>query len=96
MRAIRLWATPMDAVVDVGELIESTLACLPVCSLRECQNTRVVQYHGAYLQDLRLWIAMEYCLCSMHSVLRSTNQPFTEAQIAAVCCEVRRLSCELN
>lgn len=61
-----------------------------LASLRECHNENVVQYYGAYLCDRRLWISMEFCLCSMHAVLRNMNQPFSEAQIAAVCSKALR------
>jgi len=56
-------------------------------SLRECQHPRVVRYHGAYIQESRLWIAMEFCCCSVHAILRRTKRPLSEAQIATICSE---------
>lgn len=53
-------------------------------SLRECQHPNIVQYEGAYIASKRLWVAMEYCLCSLHCVLSRTNRPLQEGQIAAV------------
>jgi len=73
--------------LDDGEQSISIDTQRELTSLRQCQHDHVVQYYGAYLCDNRLWISMEFCLCSMHAVLRHINQPFSEAQIAAVCSE---------
>jgi len=62
-------------------------------SLRDCQHPNIVQYEGAYLAAGRLWVAMEYCMCSLHGVLSSGKRPLSEEQIAAV---MARALCGLN
>ena len=59
-------------------------------SLRECDHPRVVRYHDAYIRDNRLWIAMEYCLCSAQGVIRTSQRPLSEPQLACVLVEALR------
>ena len=58
-------------------------------SLQECSHPRVVRYHDSYIRDNRLWIAMEYCCCSAQGVMRLSQAPLSEPEIAAVCAEAR-------
>ena len=59
-------------------------------SLRECDHPRVVRYHDAYIRDNRLWIAMEYCMCSAQGVIRTSQRPLSEPQLACVLVEALR------
>ena len=76
--------------LDDGEDSLSTDIQRELLSLRECDDSRVVRYFAAYIQEHRLWIAMECCLCSTQGVMRASKQPLAEAEIAAVCAEALR------
>ena len=49
-----------------------------------------MNYHDAAIRDNRLWIAMEYCLCSAQGVMRLQQAPLSEPEIAAVLTEALR------
>ncbi|KAL3904067.1 MAG: hypothetical protein SGPRY_011424 [Prymnesium sp.] len=59
-------------------------------SLKECDDYRVVRYFAAYIQESRLWIAMECCLCSTQGVMRVSRQALSEEEISVVCSETLR------
>ena len=76
--------------LDEGENSISLDMQRELLSLRECSHPRVVNYHDAYIRDNRLWIAMEYCLCSAQGVMRLQQAPLSEPEIAAVLTEALR------
>ena len=76
--------------LDEGESSISLDMQRELLSLQECSHPRVVNYHDAYIRDNRLWIAMEYCLCSVQSVMRLQQAPLSEPEIAAVLVEALR------
>eukprot|EP00966_Prymnesium_polylepis_P300568 6946254-Prymnesium_polylepis.1 len=76
--------------LDEGEEGLSADIQRELLSLKECDDSRVVRYFAAYIQESRLWIAMEYCQCSTQGVMRVSHHPLAEAEIAAVCAEALR------
>ena len=54
-------------------------------SLRQCESPYVVNFHGAYVHGCQLWIAMEHCTVSVQGVMRLSQQPLREEELAAVC-----------
>ena len=64
-----------------------------ILGLRDCAHPNVVRYLAAYLTADRLWVAMEFCLCSAAAAMRETGHPLSEPQIACVCaCALRGLA----
>ena len=59
-------------------------------SLRECDSPYIVRYHGAYVHDCQLWIAMEYCSVSAQGAMRQAGAPLCEPEIAAICVQALR------
>eukprot|EP00316_Scyphosphaera_apsteinii_P011863 CAMPEP_0119324064 /NCGR_PEP_ID=MMETSP1333-20130426/62277_1 /TAXON_ID=418940 /ORGANISM="Scyphosphaera apsteinii, Strain RCC1455" /LENGTH=439 /DNA_ID=CAMNT_0007331675 /DNA_START=186 /DNA_END=1505 /DNA_ORIENTATION=- len=57
-------------------------------SLMSCSHKHVVQYFGTYIASKKLWISMELCISSLHTVLQKRNAPLAEPQIAAVCAQL--------
>ena len=52
--------------------------------LRECNQPNIVQYHGYFVRDERLWIMMEFCEgSSLLDIMAATGKCLTEAQVAA-------------
>lgn len=78
---------PLDG--DATELISSETR-RELLSLRECHSPYVVQYHGAYVHDCQLWIAMEYCIVSTQGAMRQAGAPLRESEVAAVCLQALR------
>eukprot|EP01080_Neovahlkampfia_damariscottae_P002831 gene2831-4238_t len=54
--------------------------------LKQCKSPYIVGYHGTYLKNNKLWIALEYCGGgSLADILTLLQETLTEPQIAAVC-----------
>jgi serine/threonine protein kinase len=57
--------------------------------LKECDHANIVQYHGCFVHDERLWIMMEYCEGSaLLDVMAASGRCLTQVQVAAAlsCC----------
>ena len=75
-------AAPANSMAELTEETQRELL-----SLQQCDSPHVIRYIGAFLFDGLLWIAMEYCRVSAQAVMRHSQQPFAEAEIAAVCAQ---------
>lgn len=53
--------------------------------LKECKNPFIVDYHGSFMKDGHLWIAMEYCgMGSVCDIMQICDKLLTEDQAAAI------------
>ena len=51
--------------------------------LKECECPNIVQYHGSFLHEERLWILMEFCEgSSLLDIMAATGQCLTQHQVA--------------
>lgn len=57
--------------------------------LSQCSSVHIVQYHGAYLYNGDMYIAMEFCAAgSCLDLMHATQTCLEEAEIAAICASV--------
>eukprot|EP00179_Madagascaria_erythrocladioides_P009132 CAMPEP_0198313778 /NCGR_PEP_ID=MMETSP1450-20131203/4662_1 /TAXON_ID=753684 ORGANISM="Madagascaria erythrocladiodes, Strain CCMP3234" /NCGR_SAMPLE_ID=MMETSP1450 /ASSEMBLY_ACC=CAM_ASM_001115 /LENGTH=461 /DNA_ID=CAMNT_0044016793 /DNA_START=20 /DNA_END=1406 /DNA_ORIENTATION=- len=64
---------------DLQELMKE------ISHMKECSSPNIVSYFGSYHKDSELWIVIELCEAgSASDIMKVTDKPFDEAQIAAV------------